>query len=131
MTTISGPTDLATISESSGGMVLETDPRDLKATLARALQLVRGRYIVEFTRPPNMEGGQHLLKVAIGQPQYFIRAAGTSMPVADPTQQDPTVEHGISNPSSIDQAQLDSTEAAPVPPALPASPAPPLAEPRP
>jgi hypothetical protein len=104
ITTISGPSDLAIVSESSGGMVLETDPRDLKVTLARVMQLVRGRYIVEFTRPPGMEGGQHLLKVAIGQPQYFIRAAGTSMPVEDPTRQDPTVEHGVSNPSSIDQA---------------------------
>jgi hypothetical protein len=99
------PSDLQVMSEFSGGMVLETDPRGLASTLHRFVTLVRGRYIVEFNRPVNLAGGKHILTVGIGQPRYFIRPAGTSMPTADPAQLSPGVQHGplSSHPPDPDQ----------------------------
>jgi hypothetical protein len=105
------PGDLPALSEGSGGLVLETDARGLPGTLLRFVSLVRGRYIVEFNRPPNMSSGVHVLTVSVGQSRYFIRAAGTSMPTADPTQPAPGVQRGTlsSNPPDLDpESALDT-----------------------
>ncbi|AFL86441.1 hypothetical protein Terro_0090 [Terriglobus roseus DSM 18391] len=98
--------DLAVMSEFSGGMLLETDAHALPTTLNRFVTLVRGRYIVEFNRPENLGPGQHILNVSIGQPRYFIRPAGTSMPIADPTKLDPSVQHGPLSQRPPDPDQL-------------------------
>jgi hypothetical protein len=91
---VHGATELATVTELTGGIVLDTEPYRLKETLERFVSLVRGRYIVEFDRPTHMAGGRHILTVSCGQPRYFIRSAGTSLPTADPRLLDPSVQPG-------------------------------------
>jgi hypothetical protein len=46
--------------------------------------MLRGRYIVEFPRPFHSESGEHSLIVTIDKSDAFIRAAGISVPMADP-----------------------------------------------
>jgi hypothetical protein len=121
MPTMYGPSNLTLVSEGTGGMVLETDPHGLPSTLDHFISLLRGRYIVEFNRPSNLSAGGHLLNVGVGQPTWFIRSAGTSMPLADPSAPDPTVEHGVSDPTSIDPARLDATADTPASPSSAAS----------
>ena len=105
---------LAFVSEGSGGMVMESTRKDLDTTLARFPQLLRERYIVEFSRPAGMTAGQHSLIVTVGQSKDFIRNAGTSMPVADPEVADPAVQHGAVDPTfkaDVGDSQLPETKA--------------------
>lgn len=87
---------LEEVSEGSGGMVLETTRNNLPYTFNRFVQLLRGRYIVEFPRPSGLSGGTSTISIACGQPHAFIRSAGTSVPIADPGARDEAIPHGLS-----------------------------------
>jgi hypothetical protein len=78
--------------EASGGMVMPSGVSVLDDTLKRFIELVRGRYIVEFPRPYNGTSGEHIMVVKIDRGQsYFVRPAGISVPVQDAaTRADPT-----------------------------------------
>jgi hypothetical protein len=108
---------LAYIAEGTGGMVMETTRNNVAETLTRFPELLRGRYILEFSRPIGMTAGAHFLTVSVGQPKDFIRPAGTSMPVADPEAPDPSVQHGklgeVRDP--VDPPKTDATQAEPAP----------------
>ena len=84
---------LAYITEFDGGMVMETTRNNVDGTLAHFTQLLRGRYILEFSRPKGLNSDR-TLNVSVGQPRDFIRSAGTSLPTAEPEAPDPSVEHG-------------------------------------
>ncbi len=103
---------LGLVSEGSGGMILEATRKDLPGTLTRFVELLRGRYIVEFSRPEGMTAGTHQMSISCGVARAFIRSAGTSMPVADPIARDPTVEHGVS--AGVVAPAPSSTESAPI-----------------
>ena len=85
---------LEEITEGSGGMVLESTRNNLTYTFRHFVQLLRGRYIVEFPRPSGLTGGQSTISIACGQPHAFIRPAGTSAPIADPVTRYESVPHG-------------------------------------
>lgn len=89
---------LQEITEGSGGMVIETTRNNLLYTFSRFVQLLRGRYIVEFPRPTGLSGGTSTISIACGQPRAFIRPAGTSVPITDPVMRDLAVPHGPSPP---------------------------------
>ncbi len=72
------------VTEASGGMVLETTRNNLPYTFRYFVELLRGRYIVEFSRPSGLTGGTSVINIDCGQPRAFIRSAGTSVPIADP-----------------------------------------------
>ena len=72
--------------ELSGGMVLTTALQNLATQLKYFTSLLRGRYIVEFPRPSSATGGVHDMEVTVAdRPDAFIRAAGVTVPVDDPT----------------------------------------------
>lgn len=56
----------------------------LDFTIHRFVTLVRERYIVEFPRPANATSGEHVKEIRISGEDYFIRPAGTSVPLPDP-----------------------------------------------
>jgi hypothetical protein len=86
---------LARACEVSGGIVLPSSRYSLAKTLAKSIELVRGRYIVEFPRPPGLQAGSYGLQVSIGDRYAFIRPGGASAPIADPKEaHDPTLEQG-------------------------------------
>lgn len=76
------------ICELSGGMVLTASRRTKGEVLKRFVALLRNRYIVEFPRPLNSEGGAHSLMVTIDHSDAFIRASGISVPIPDPAVMD-------------------------------------------
>jgi hypothetical protein len=72
------------VCELSGGMLLTASRRTVGQALKRFTTMLRGRYIVEFPRPFHSESGEHSLIVTIDKSDAFIRAAGISVPMADP-----------------------------------------------
>ncbi len=71
--------------ESTGGIVMHGDRRDLQKRLRQWIQLLRGRYVVEFPRPQAMGGGQHDIVVSIKRDgMAFTTLAGVSMSLPDP-----------------------------------------------
>ncbi len=73
-----------TLCQMTGGLVLTTGEENISERLKRFTAMLRGRYIVEFPRASNTTAGFHGLDVAIEKSNAFIRAAGISVPVADP-----------------------------------------------
>lgn len=76
-------TNLPSLCESTGGMVMEDNDRPLGTEMRDFMALVRGRYIVEFPRPA-AGPGSHSLDISIEKMAAFVRPAGASVPVADP-----------------------------------------------
>jgi len=95
--------------ELSGGVAFMTDKSIAGKQFARILELVRGRYILEFPRPSNATAGAHILDVKISKSAAFIRSSGTSVPLpdpkiaADPTTlpNDPTLTPEMGKPKTI------------------------------
>lgn len=77
--------------ERSGGLVLRTDEKDLPQTLHRFLDLLHGRYILEFPRPNFMTPGMHSIAVTLEGTRAFIRPSSLTIPIPDPAiLKDPT-----------------------------------------
>lgn len=78
--------------QTSGGLMLTANDLTLTEKLHKFTDLLRGRYIVEFPRADEMTAGHHPMAIEVVGKAYFIRAAGASMPIADPKlKNDPTV----------------------------------------
>ena len=73
------------ICESSGAMIMPADPDFVPKQLVRFTQVVRERYILEFTRPRNDEPGEHNIVVTIPRaaPRAYIRSAGVTFMVPE------------------------------------------------
>lgn len=85
-------TSLQAICEMSGGMQTMTYPALTGKVLQRTIEMLRGRYIVEFPRPSNSTHGEHDMRVRIANGEsYFIRPSGISVPIPDTAlKSDPT-----------------------------------------
>ena len=66
----------------TGGILQSTLPGDIHARLPRFIQMLRGRYIVEFPRSRDATPGRHNLHVSIANLTGIILAAGDSVPIA-------------------------------------------------
>jgi hypothetical protein len=71
--------------ELSGGVVFLSNTRSLGDALKAFAITVRERYIVEFPRPANATPGVHVKEVRIANSNDFIRPAGVSVPLPDPS----------------------------------------------
>jgi hypothetical protein len=75
----------------SGGEILPATVKDLGQKLDHVLALVRSRYILQFSRPLNMESGLHHLDVHTSAHGAIVLASGVSVPARDPSiLRDPT-----------------------------------------
>jgi hypothetical protein len=72
------------ICELTGGAVLHTDPSELATSLNLFIDLVRGRYILEFPRPDKGRSGLHNIAVTLEKTDAFIRPGGITVPLPDP-----------------------------------------------
>ena len=71
--------------ESTGGIVMQGDKRELPKRLQQWIELLRGRYIVEFPRPQAVGSGEHEIAVSIKKDGYaFTTVAGVSFSLPDP-----------------------------------------------
>jgi hypothetical protein len=76
----------------TGGLVMGDPLEDLPQTLIRFVEMLRGRYILEFTEPANMTGGLHRIDVRLDSMDAFIRTSGVTAALEDPAMlNDPTV----------------------------------------
>ena len=75
---------LNSICESTGGMVFMAGQTDLGTQFRRLITVVRGCYIVEFSRPVSAPGGYHDMEISIDKTVVFIRSTGLGVPVYDP-----------------------------------------------
>jgi len=73
------------ICESSGGMIMPADPEFAGKQLIRFTQMVRERYILEFTRPRNDTPGEHNIVITVPRvaPRAYIRSAGVTILVPE------------------------------------------------
>jgi hypothetical protein len=71
--------------ESSGGLILTTSKEDLPAALQRIIAMLRGRYILEFSRPEESRAGRHSIDVTVPSRQAYIATAGVTVALPDPT----------------------------------------------
>jgi hypothetical protein len=79
------------ICQQTGGLILQLHGKELSQALNRFVDLVRGRYILEFPRPANATGGEHNIAVTLDKTKAFIRPSGISIPLPDPAiRTDPT-----------------------------------------
>jgi hypothetical protein len=86
----------------TGGMVLFTSYLGVPTNLKRVVDLLRGRYILEFPRPDVGVGGDHNIDVTITKTDAFIRPAGISYPAPDPTVlKDPTTIPSAPSPATF------------------------------
>jgi hypothetical protein len=75
----------------SGGLILRTTDKELPQTLHRFVDLLRGRYILEFPRPGIMTPGTHSIAVTLEGTRAFIRTSSITVPIPDPAiLKDPT-----------------------------------------
>jgi hypothetical protein len=90
------------VTQLTGGMILFTSSPGVAPGLTYVIDLVRGRYILEFPRPDKGQPGQHSIVVTIAKTNAFIRPAGISVPLPDPTLlSDPTTVPSPASPASF------------------------------
>jgi hypothetical protein len=66
---------------STGGIVLHTSVAGAGKTLAQWVELLRGRYIVEFPRPQKMTASLHSIVISIRDSSAFVTVAGVPVTV--------------------------------------------------
>jgi hypothetical protein len=86
----------------TGGLVLSTSYPSVPTNLKRVVDLLRGRYILEFPRPDAGGVGDHHIDVTITKTDAFIRPAGISYPAPDPALlKDPTTIPSTPSPATF------------------------------
>jgi hypothetical protein len=70
--------------ELTGGLVLTARVGEVDREMRRFVEMVRGRYIVEFPRSDEATAGAHSFVVTVGNQAAFVRASGKSVPLPDP-----------------------------------------------
>lgn len=99
------------VCEFSGGTLVLSTSHDLPGTLRDFTRTLRERYIIDFPRPANATAGRHSLQVRIDKSADFIRPAGVSIPIADPSVlADPTT---VPSDPSLTPVQGDHTNLLP------------------
>ncbi len=68
----------------TGGMVLHVNEGTMAPQLERTLQIIRGRYILEFERPRNSVAGRHLIEVSVPHPHALVLPGGAHVALEDP-----------------------------------------------
>ncbi len=70
----------------TGGVVLPAQPRTFLETFKGAVELLRGRYILEFPRPHDDTAGLHQIAVVVPDRHAVVLSAGIAFPPRSSTQ---------------------------------------------
>jgi hypothetical protein len=68
----------------TGGMVITTEQRSVAEQLEQFMELLRGRYIVEFPHPVDTKGGYHDMNITIDKSEVYVLPTGIGIPTDDP-----------------------------------------------
>lgn len=86
----------------NGGMILDASQPGVAKNLQHLIELLRGRYIIEYPRPDGEQGGVHSIDIKIAGTQAFIRPTGGSSPIPDPAiAADPSTLPSTPSPARI------------------------------
>ncbi len=89
------------VCEMTGGLRLTSGNTDMEATLMNLIDIVRQRYILEFSRPDNSTAGEHAIDVTIAKLNAMVRPGGIAVPLADPTV--------LNDPTTVKSAPSNAT----------------------
>jgi hypothetical protein len=90
------------ICASNGGMVLDASNPGVAKDLPHLIELLRGRYIIEYPRPDDKTPGFHTAEITIAGANAFIRPTGGSAPIPDPAiANDPNTLPGTPSPAKV------------------------------
>jgi len=78
------PDPLAAICANNGGLILDTEYPGVAKDLQHVVELLRGRYIIEYPRPDDKQPIVHSLDITIAGVDAFVRPTGDSSPIPDP-----------------------------------------------
>ena len=70
----------------TGGVVLPVDSATMLEAMSNLIGLLRGRYILEFSRPRNDTPGVHHVEVTIPDRHAVVLSAGIAFPTRNPAQ---------------------------------------------
>ncbi len=88
---------------SNGGMILDAWNPGIEQNLQHLIELLRGRYIIEYPRPDDNKAAFHVVDITIaGTEAAFIRPTGGSSPIPDPAiLNDPNTLPSTPSPAKI------------------------------
>jgi hypothetical protein len=66
----------------SGGLVLQASAKTLPKTLQHVIELLRGRYILEYPRPSNATSGVHLVEIKVPNKDAVVLGPGVTIALA-------------------------------------------------
>jgi hypothetical protein len=84
--------DLNNLSQRSGGFFYSTTPAFLPAAMARFVELLRTRYILQFSMPEHLGAGIHQVNVTLTKTDATIRPSGITVPLPDPSLDHPPTD---------------------------------------
>lgn len=67
----------------TGGLLIGSAASDVGVSLQRVIQMLRGRYILEFPRPQNGSAGMHMIEVTTSDVSALVRTSGVTVPLED------------------------------------------------
>jgi len=82
--TISDDDLFAVMCGRNGGIILDAATPGVANDLQHLIELLRGRYIIEYPRPDDKQAAMHSLDIKIAGVNAFIRPTGGSSPIPDP-----------------------------------------------
>jgi hypothetical protein len=77
------PDVFSRLCQKSGGIVLSANQKDVASQLQYFIDLVRGRYILEFDRPSSERPHHFAVSLAHTKNPYFIYPGGFTLPIGD------------------------------------------------
>jgi len=105
--------DFNDLSQRSGGFYVITPPGQVSDKLSRIIQLLRQRYILQFSMPSNLTSGVHLVYVTIDNTTAIIRPSGITVPINDPSTHTGPVNIPLGSPAAN---PIEQPTAPPIPP---------------
>jgi hypothetical protein len=91
---------LDVLSADSGGMYAAPPLPLVPNTLAQFIRWLRGRYILQFPMPPNLDGNVHHSYVTINKTAAIVRPSGITVPLIDPSTHTGPVNIPVGEPSA-------------------------------
>jgi hypothetical protein len=86
----------------NGGMILDASNPGVAKDLEHLIDLLRGRYIIEYPRPDDRKAAMQSIEITVAGIDAFVRPTGDSSPITDPAiANDPNTLPSTPSPAKI------------------------------
>jgi hypothetical protein len=72
------------VCDMTGGMVMTAEQKSIAEQMQQFMELLRGRYIVEFPHPVDTKGGYHDMYITIEKSDAYVLPTGIGVPADNP-----------------------------------------------